>query len=112
MQPFAPANITGSRTNVTRSDLTLVWFWRARLNAEWLSYVGVPLDEPKEFYDVDIMNGNTTIRTFSGLTVPTVVYTIAVQTADWVGSIPANYTLNVYQISSRYGYGKAGNAVV
>ena len=111
IQPFSPVNITGTRASGTGSDLTLTWFRRARLNAEWVNYIDVPLDEPAESYDAEIMNGSTVVRTFFGVTSPTITYTAAEQSADW-GTVPASFTVNVYQISSRYGRGKQGQAVV
>ena len=109
--PFSPANITGTRANGTGSDLTLAWFRSARLNAEWVNYIDVPLDEPVEIYDAAIMNGSAVMRSFTGLTSPTVTYTAAQQSADW-GTVPASFTVNVQQISSRYGPGNVGAAVV
>jgi hypothetical protein len=111
IQPFSPANIQGARASGTGSDLTLVWKRRARLNAEWVSYIDVPLDEPVELYDVEIMNGSTVMRTFFSVTTPTVTYTAAEQSADW-GTVPSSFTVNVYQISARYGRGKQASAVV
>jgi hypothetical protein len=111
IQPFAPATVQGTRSSGTGSDLTLIWKRRARLNAEWVSYVDVPLDEPAELYDVEIMNGTSVARTFSSLTTPTVTYTAAEQSADW-GTVPSSFTVNVYQISSRYGRGKQAQAVI
>ena len=112
LQPFAPAGIAATRASGTGSDMTLTWKRRARINGDWVNYVDVPLDEPVEMYDVDIMNGAAVVRSFVALTTPTLTYTAAQQTADWGGSIPANFTVNVYQISARYGRGKAGVAVV
>lgn len=111
LQPFAPVNINGTRASGVGSDLTLIWKRRARLNAEWVSYVDVPLDEPAELYDVEIMNGGAVIRTFSNLPTPTATYTAAQQSADW-GSVPATFTVNIYQISARYGRGKQGRATI
>jgi hypothetical protein len=105
IRPFAPVNVQGARASGTGSDLTLTWKRRARLNADWVDYVDVPLDEPAELYDVEVMNGASVMRTFSSLSAPTVTYTAAQQSADWGGSIPASFTVRVYQISSRYGRG-------
>lgn len=110
--PFAPVNIKGMRSLGTSGDLTLTWNRRARLNAEWVDYIDVPLDEPQELYEVDIMNGSSILRAFTGLTAPTVTYTAAMQTADWGGSIPPAFTMNIYQTSARYGNGNAATAIV
>ncbi len=111
LQPLAPVNITGVRASGTGSDLVIAWKRRARLNAEWVNFVDVPLDEPTELYDVEIMNGSTVLRTFSNITTPNVTYTSAQQSSDW-GSVPSSFTVNIYQISSRYGRGKAGSAII
>ena len=110
--PFSPATITGTRSAGITGDLTLVWKRRARLNAEWVDYIDVPLDEPEELYEVDIMNGAATMRAFTGLTSPTVTYTAAEQAADWGGSIPSSFTINIYQVSARYGNGNAATATL
>ena len=111
IQPFAPVNIKATRTSGTGSDCTIIWQRRARLNAEWVSYVDVPLDEPVELYDIEIMNGGSVLRTFSNVTSPTVTYTSVQQSSDW-GTVPASFTVNIYQISSRFGRGKQGSAIV
>jgi hypothetical protein len=110
--PFAPVNIKGTRSLGTSGDLTLTWTRRARLNAEWVDYIDVPLDEPQELYEADIMNGPTIIRAFTGLTAPAAIYTAAQQTSDWGGNIPPAFTVNIYQVSARYGNGIAATAVV
>ncbi|MDR3450733.1 MAG: phage tail protein [Alphaproteobacteria bacterium] len=109
--PFAPVNVAGVRASGTGSDLTVTWVRRARLNAEWANYIDVPLDEPQEIYELDVMNGSAVVRAFTGLTSPTVTYTAAQQTADW-GTVPAHFTVNIYQVSSRYGNGNAATAVI
>jgi hypothetical protein len=112
LQPFSPVYVAGSRSSGTGSDLTITWIRCARKNGDWIDYVDVPLDEPVELYDVEIMNGSVVMRTFSSVPTALQVYSAAQQTADWGGSIPAHYTVNVYQISSRYGRGQKATAVV
>lgn len=112
LRPLAPAHVSGSRASGVGSDLTLRWTRRARLNAEWVDYVDVPLDEPSELYDVEIMNGTSVARTFSSLTSASVTYAAAQQAADWPSGVPASFTVRVYQIGSRTGRGKAAVAVV
>lgn len=112
LRPLAPAHVVGARASGAGSDLTLSWKRRARLNAEWIDYVDVPLDEPSELYDVEIMNGASVVRTFSSLTSASATYTVAQQAVDWPSGVPENFTIRVYQISSRYGRGKAAVAAV
>lgn len=110
LRPYSPTQIRGSRASGTGSDLTITWVRRARINAGWQDSVDVPLDETAESYEIDIMNGSTVVRTLTAST-PSVVYSAAQQTTDW-GTAPATYTINIYQLSSRVGRGRAGNAVI
>ncbi len=112
LRPLAPAHVMGTRSGGTGTDLTLTWKRRARLNGLWLNEVDVPLDEPTEVYDVDVMNGATVKRTFASVTTPSQVYTAAQQTADWGGTIPPTFTVRVFQRSARYGHGQGAEAVV
>ncbi|HUY68251.1 MAG TPA: phage major capsid protein [Alphaproteobacteria bacterium] len=107
--PFSPVHVSG---NYSSGDLTIGWVRRARLNADWVDYIDVPLDEPSELYDVDVMDGTSAVRTFSSLTSPSAVYTAAEQATDWGTSIPSSFSLNIYQISSRYGRGQAVGATI
>lgn len=110
--PLPVAHIAGSRASGTGSDLTITWKRRARRNGDWIDNVDVPLDEPSEQYDVEIMNGSAVVRTFSAVASPSLIYTAAEQTADWGGSPPAQFTVKVYQLSARYGRGKPASAMV
>jgi hypothetical protein len=112
IQPMAPVHLGGSRLSGTGSDLSLSWMRRARKNADWVDYIDVPLDEPTEAYDVEIMNGANVLRTFSAVPTPSVVYPAAEQTGDWGASVPSSFTVNVYQLSSRYGRGLPASATI
>ncbi|MDD3287431.1 MAG: phage tail protein, partial [Alphaproteobacteria bacterium] len=63
LQPLAPAHLEGRRASGVGSDLTVSWKRRARKNGDWIDNVDVPLDEPVELYDVEIMNGDAVVRT-------------------------------------------------
>ncbi|MDD3371112.1 MAG: phage tail protein, partial [Alphaproteobacteria bacterium] len=112
LRPFAPANLSGVRSLGTGGDLTLSWTRRARLDAEWVDYIDVPLDETEELYEAEIMDGEDVIRTFSGLGSPGLIYSADQQATDWSGGIPPAFTVNVYQVSPRYGRGDAATATV
>ena len=58
------------------------------------------------------MNGATLVRTFTGLTSPSVIYSAGLQTADWGGSIPSSFAVTIYQVSARYGNGNAATVVL
>jgi len=72
----------------------------------------LPLDEPFEAYNVSIMNGTSVMRSFDNLGTTAVTYTASEQSSDWGTTIPSSFTVNVQQISSRYGPGNTGAATV
>jgi Putative phage tail protein len=112
LKPYAPCSIAGSRD--VSHNLTITWIRRTRVGGEndWLDGVtDVPLSETTELYDLDILNGLTVVRTFSGLTSPTASYTAAEQTTDFGSTQPA-VSLNVYQRSSAVGRGFPGSSTV
>lgn len=107
LRPLSPVSIEGTRD---AGDLTITWIRRARINAEWLDLYDVPLDEPAESYEIDILDGATVVRTLTAST-PTVEYTAAQQTTDF-GSPQAEIDVAIYQMSSRVGRGHAGEATL
>jgi len=112
LQPLAPVGLDGVRASGVGSDLSLRWVRRARLNAEWVDYIDVPLDESAELYDLEIYDAAHVLkRSVSGLSVPSYLYTAAQQASDFA-VIPATYTVQVYQVSARYGRGVMASAVV
>ena len=112
LQPLAPAHLRGTRSAGIGSDLALGWVRRARIDAEWVDFVDVPLDEAGELYDLEILDGlGVVVRNVSGLTSPAYNYSAAQQSADF-GVIPAVYNVRVYQVSTRYGRGVAAAAVI
>ncbi len=108
LKPYSPVHIAGSRS---AGDLTITWKRRTRIGGDWRDAVDIPLSEESERYEVDIMNGVTVVRTITGLTSPTALYTAAQQVTDF-GSAQASVTVNVYQISAAIGRGYTGNAAV
>ncbi len=111
-QPYAPVHIAGTRDG--SNNLTVTWVRRTRIGGELVDLTGaVPLGEAAELYEVDIRNASdtATLRTFAGLTSPTVTYTAAQQTAD--GLTPGDpVRVRVYQISAVAGRGRRGAAIV
>jgi hypothetical protein len=111
LPPNQPA-AAGLPTN-TSGGLAITWCRRTRLGGAWLDGNGiVPVSEAGELYDVDILDATATtvVRTFSRLTSPSVVYTLAQQTADF-GSPRSSYHVRVYQRSATVGRGFAGSGV-
>lgn len=119
LMPYAPSHFQGTVDG--SHNITMTWIRRTRIGGDWLSggdspgtYIGpqngmaVPLSEDSESYDVEIIKhvgGNdVVIRTFSGLTSPTVVYTSAQQVTDF-GSNQTALHARVYQNSAQVGRG-------
>jgi hypothetical protein len=100
LKPFAPANLKGVRDG--SNNLALSWDRRTRLAADTL-HLPRPLGESTEAYSIDIMDGDTVLRTLTSST-PSIAYSAADQTAD--GITPGDpVTANVYQISGTIGRG-------
>ncbi|MDD3029980.1 MAG: phage tail protein [Alphaproteobacteria bacterium] len=108
--PLAPVHLRAVRSAL--GDVTFSWVRRARLDAEWVDYIDVPLDEISEAYALSILNGDETVRTFSDLTEASATYSAAQQSEDWGAAIPASFSVSVCQISDRYGCGAALTAVL
>lgn len=103
MRPFAPVHLRGARNG--EGDVAMSWFRRARLDAELRDWTDVPLDEPQELYDVEVLDGpGGAVLRSARTSVPSWAYTAAMQVQD-LGSIQAEVHVRVYQISTRVGRG-------
>lgn len=109
LRPLAPVHISGERD--ISEDLTINWIRRTRVGGEWQDYVDAQLGEASELYEVDILDGVEVVRTFTGLTSPTVTYTASEQIDDF-GGTQASVDVKIFQISSVLGRGRAGVAAV
>jgi hypothetical protein len=101
-------HVKGSRDGA--GDLTITWVRRARLNGDAWEPASVPLNEPSEQYEVDILDGPAVVRTLTA-TSPSVVYSAADQAADF-GSAQSSVSVIVYQISEVVGRGVGRVATV
>lgn len=101
LKPFSPVHPQGVRDG--GNNLTISWIRRSRVGGDWLDNADVPLGEVYEKYDVEIMDGVTLKRTLTNVT-PDVTYTQALQIEDF-GSVPADVTVRIYQISDLVGRG-------
>jgi hypothetical protein len=118
LMPYAPSHFQGTVDG--SHNINLTWIRRTRLQGEWMNGgntpgtygvetgMPVPLNEETESYDVEIMKvvGGvaTVIRTFSGLTSPSLQYTSAQQVVDF-GSNQTSLHARVYQNSAVVGRG-------
>jgi len=108
LKPFSPVHVAGSRDGA--GDLTISWIRRARVNGDAWEPSSVPLNEPSEGYEVDILDGATVVRTLTASS-PSVVYTAAQQTTDF-GGAQSSVDVVVYQMSDVVGRGTGRAGVV
>ncbi len=108
LRPFSPVHIKGSRDS--GNDLTVTWIRRTRVDGDWRDFVGVPLGEETESYEVDILGRGNVVRMLTS-TSPTVTYTEADQITDF-GSAQSSVDVKIYQLSAVVGRGYAGIATI
>ncbi len=109
--PYAPCQLAGSRDG--SNNLTLDWVRRARFGGQWVDLVDVTESDPPESYVVEIWNSGFTgvLRTITGLTSPTAIYSAAEQTAD--GLTPGNpISFKIYELNVTVGRGYPASGVV
>ena len=106
-KPFAPMNVHVEDDGT--GELTITATRRNRTEETMVDLVLSPstLDEDSEEYELEVYDGSTLVRTVTGLTSLSYVYTTANQTTD--GFSPPLLTLRVkwYQISAVVGRGFA-----
>ncbi|MEW5704929.1 MAG: phage tail protein [Pseudomonadota bacterium] len=105
LKPYAPVHLAGSRNG--GGDLTVTWVRRTRIGGDWRDGTGVvPLGEASEAYEVDVLDtpGGAVVRTITGLSSPTALYTAADQTTDF-GAPQSLVHVAIYQMSAVAGRG-------
>jgi hypothetical protein len=106
LMPYAPVHLE-SNGNSWGSNITLSWVRRTRLGGEWVdAFETVPVAEDAEAYELEILDGpgGSMLRTATGITSASFVYTTAMQSADF-GTPQTELTFRVYQISAQVGRG-------
>ncbi len=109
LKPYSPVHIIGSRDG--SGNLTITWVRRTRISGDLRDFADVPLNEEKELYEIEIMNGSNVVRYIKNILSPQAGYTAADQIIDF-GSTQSSISIKVYQVSGVVGKGKAGIAVV
>jgi hypothetical protein len=115
LRPFAPCHVgQPSREGHVSGDYLINWKRRDRaLSADAWEQAEIVMSEDVEAYEVDILNGVTVVRTLAS-SVPSVLYTGAMQIADW-GSLRSTgdlVAIRVFQLSARIGRGAPKNEVL
>lgn len=108
LRPYSPAHIKSNAAN--SGDLLISWIRRSRIGGDSWGLNEIPLGEETEQYEIEIMNGNIPVRTFTTSTTQT-LYSQADQISDWGGAQPS-YQVRIYQISELYGRGGVAEATV
>jgi len=103
LKPYSPCQLREVQDSGT-GDWVLTWVRRTRVGGSWTGGSAIPLSEASEEYEVEILNGGTVVRTFTGLTSPTVTWTAAMQTTDF-GGTQSSVSWRVYQASDAVGRG-------
>ncbi len=101
-RPYSPVHVTADK-DAGSGDITLSWIRRSRVGGDTWRQREVPLAEESEAYEVDILDGETVMRTAS-VSSPSWTYSEAKQTTDF-GAPPSTFDVIVYQISASYGRG-------
>jgi len=106
LECYAPVHIRGRRHAPATNDWTITFVRQGRIDNAWRDYVDIPLGEPAENYEIDIMSGSTVKRTIA-VTSQSAVYTSAMQTTDF-SAAQTTITVNIYQLSATVGRGYVG----
>ncbi len=106
-RPLAPVHVGGRRD---AGDLHISWIRRTRIGGDSWEFAEVPLGEDSEAYALDIVDGDSVVRTLAASS-PFATYTAADQVADF-GAPPPAITVRIYQLSASYGRGSPAVAII
>ncbi len=99
LKPYAAAHLSVEDVG---GDVVAAWVRRTRIGGAWRDLADASLGEGSEAYEVDVLDaGGGVLRTYSGLSSPTVTYDAADQASD--GGL--GDSLAVYQMSTTVGRG-------
>lgn len=106
MMPYWPSQFDFSVDG--SNNITITWVRRTRINGVEVDDTDfVPLNEDSEVYELEILDGpgGSVVRTFTGITTPSQVWTAAQQTTDGFNAPAQEFTIRVYQVSGQVGRG-------
>lgn len=104
LRPWTPAIVELVRRN--NDDIFMKWTPRIRQNGGLINGQVPEIDQPFERYEVDVLNGNTVVRTVSLSDMREWTYTAAMQGGDF-GGIRDKVRFRLYQIGQIVGRGFA-----
>ncbi|MDB5455277.1 MAG: transfer agent orfg15, like protein [Caulobacter sp.] len=107
LRPWSPVHL---KTRMIGADAHLAWIRRARLHGDgWESEI--PLGEEREVYRVEVLDGETAVRTVE-VGAPAFVYTAAMRAADFPGGPGGAARVRVAQGSAIQGWGASVDALL
>lgn len=106
-RPLAPVHLRARRGP---DGIHLAWIRQTRQGGENWEQVDVPLSEEREAYEVDILSGQTVVRTITS-EIPTTLYPVAEELTDF-GSPVSELNICVGQVSQRIGRGPTRKATL
>lgn len=111
LKPYAPAQLRAVK-DAASGDWSIDWVRRTRIGGAWTGGTTIPLGEVSEEYALELLDsGGTVVRTYSGLTSPSAIYSEADQVSDGGDVAEGDLYPKVYQISDTVGrgFGAAAN---
>lgn len=109
LRPLSPVHLRGARG--ADGDIALRWIRRTRLGGDNWESAEVPLAEEDERYGLDIMSGDTVVRSVE-VSAASFTYDAAAQVMDFGNTSFATLTIRVAQLSRSFGRGKAREATL
>jgi len=101
LKPLSVKHVEAERDE--SGNLTISWVRRSRIGGAWTDDADVPLGEETEAYEIDVLDGDTVVRTLEATTTE-VEYSAANQTTDF-GSAQSEVDVIIYQMSATVGRG-------
>jgi hypothetical protein len=107
LMPWSPVHLRGARNE---DGILLSWIRRTRKSGDSWDTLEVPLGEDSEAYRVEILSGESVVRTIEAAT-PQALYSSGDELSDF-GSPQTELSIRVAQLSSLVGPGRAQAAVL
>ena len=109
LRPLSPVHLRGTRG--ASGDIALDWIRRTRMGGDTWESAEVPLAEEDERYALDVMSGDTVVRSVE-VDAASFIYDAAAQVADFGDTSFATLTIRVAQLSRSFGRGTAREATL
>ena len=101
LRPLDPVHL---KAQPVVGGVQMSWVRRTRINGDSWAWVDIPLGEESQQYTVEIMDGQTSVRSLT-TNQPLAIYSDVEREADFGLPLPSTLTFRVAQISAIYGPG-------